>query len=747
MKNISPLRLAFGLVFALTACGDALEYWAPSGSAPLDELPPTHAEEGGVATHDATASSIVADATSDASVPDVVTPADGSAPKVCAVRPPITPPGPRLVSRQVTGSGACAPTTLGQAIDAVYALFPSFADITYLHDPSQLTVGDGSRIHAFATPSGGFAIVIYRGSGDCPAGCTDNEYWYFETDASCTVKQIGQFHPMYTSSPGGGCLSIVGAPMWATPLPYPATSFCNADNAARDISGTHALCTNGYSGTCAFPATAQKAFSGDLQLVIAQTADLSKGTVTITGTGNALVDGVALDATFTRRRLQARKSVSNLPAKCLAEHTIDLDLDLDGDAPGKLLVHEARSAPDCADGGSYIPYCKASTTIQLYPPVTPATTAVCSPGVHQCIGNVSQTCDATGHWGGGPTCPIACIEGVCAECVPGTKDCLGNVPRTCDAMGHWQPLAPCTHACGGGVCGSACTGDCTCVDGVCPPAAIASNAARYVVDADDVYWTPSSPAWLNPNPATSGSLQKAPLTGGPPSVLAQMERFGLEIAVDASHVYWAEASFNTQGTVKRVPLDGGAPATLATSPRPYGLSVDASGVYWTSSLGFTKSPLEGGTATTVGPPIGPFALDAANVYWANGGGDIFKMPRDGGTPVRIATGQSYSSTVVVDATRVYWTSAPSVRAAPIGGGPVETLATNRTDAQWIAVDATNVYWAENAYSSFDGAVMTMPLTGGTPTMLAARQFQPSRVTVNGTHVFWMTGSTVMSVAK
>ncbi|MBI2391996.1 MAG: hypothetical protein HYV09_20560 [Deltaproteobacteria bacterium] len=141
--------------------------------------------------------------------PSDVGPSDGG-PVTCPKPKAVAPPGPRLTAETAKGSGVCAGRTLGQAIDAAYAAMPSLKDITVLYDPEKV-MSDGSFVHAFQKPDGGFAIVFKRGGGDCPAGCTENEYWYFETDAACATKQVGHYLPTW----GSGCVNVVGAPLGA----------------------------------------------------------------------------------------------------------------------------------------------------------------------------------------------------------------------------------------------------------------------------------------------------------------------------------------------------------------------------------------------------------------------------------------------------------------------------------------------------------------------------------------------------
>ena len=60
-------------------------------------------------------------------------------------QPPVeAPPGPPVVDAQTAGSGACAARTLGQVLQAVYALQPDLADITAIHDATVPTLSSES---------------------------------------------------------------------------------------------------------------------------------------------------------------------------------------------------------------------------------------------------------------------------------------------------------------------------------------------------------------------------------------------------------------------------------------------------------------------------------------------------------------------------------------------------------------------------------------------------------------------------
>ncbi|MBI2391997.1 MAG: hypothetical protein HYV09_20565 [Deltaproteobacteria bacterium] len=110
-------------------------------------------------------------------------------------------------------------------------------------------------------------------------------------------------------------------------------------------------------------------FTTDLTVKIAQTpSDLSRGTVTVFGTGHPKIDGVPFDATFSRRRLTVAKSYSNLPAKCPDQWSFNLELDFEGViVPGRLQFSESH-AVGCSETTGGGTYCKGQVYAQLFAP-------------------------------------------------------------------------------------------------------------------------------------------------------------------------------------------------------------------------------------------------------------------------------------------------------------------------------------------------------------------------------------------
>ncbi|MEO8903584.1 MAG: hypothetical protein ABI627_18850 [Polyangiaceae bacterium] len=346
------IEAGFSVVWCLATAFAA----ACGGSAVQSPSYGVDAGEAGAAG-DASSSSTGGGAAAGAGGSDAVAGAPGNA---CQQRQDL-PPGVATVRLSKLGSGVCAGTTLADAIAQVRALRPDLSDVTELYASNPDVGGDGSYIYAFAEAGGGFALAFKRGGGDCPAGCTVNDYWYFETDAACQIQAVGETHSEELCTPADQ------QPRWGVPAAVAPRYICGADLSPVQLSGEYNLVACGTAEACS-PVGGQKrspprVLPSTLSLSIQQDpSDLSQGTVTLSGTGEALLDAQPFPATFDRQSFIVHAEYSNLPSTCPEQWQFDFSYDFEGFGARTLSFVQTQT-PDCAKAPAA--YCKGAVSATL----------------------------------------------------------------------------------------------------------------------------------------------------------------------------------------------------------------------------------------------------------------------------------------------------------------------------------------------------------------------------------------------
>lgn len=408
-------------------------------------------------------------------------------------------------------------------------------------------------------------------------------------------------------------------------------------------------------------------------------------------------------------------------------------------------------------------------------------------------GVVDDGCGGTidcGTCGGGLVC-LGCDPGMTCSAPPGTGFCT---PQTCKSLGFTcgcsgdgcggslycgfcsggqlciDGACSCPLVCGGscvdpntdashcGSCGTSCASGETCEAGLCLTVLVSGlqNAGAIAVDGSTVYWTDESGCWNGHGSGnTTGRVMRVSSGGGTPVTLAWGQASPQwSIAVDGASVFWTNFD-SGGGQTMRLPKGGGTSVTLASSGtgNPWGISVDATSVYWAirDQNAVVSVPIGGGAVSTLAamqPLPGSTAVDATFLYWTTfgtdgmgGSGTVMKVPKSGGTPVTLVSGQSPGS-VAVDATSVYWLSG-GVQKVPLSGGTPSTLATGGTDygSGGIALDGAYVYWGNGQ------DMMKVPKSGGASVTLATGQPVVGGVAVDAKSVYWTTGDAVKKTLK
>jgi hypothetical protein len=209
-------------------------------------------------------------------------------------------------------------------------------------------------------------------------------------------------------------------------------------------------------------------------------------------------------------------------------------------------------------------------------------------------------------------------------------------------------------------------------------------------------------------------------------------------------------------------LEGGCGiVTLEKGGGPSYVAVDDTNVYWTSTGSCTvtdggatvstglvmKVPKAGGTPVTLASgQLEPQAIatDGMNVYWVNNvgagcaasGGAVLRLAPDGGTVTTVAASQTSAKFVALDSTSVYWTTSDDIMSAPLlamGDPTPTTLASGQGASAGLALSGESVYWAQ---ASGAGKVLGVPVAGGAVVTLTTAGSGCVGFTADGTNVYW-----------
>jgi Abnormal spindle-like microcephaly-assoc'd, ASPM-SPD-2-Hydin len=209
-----------------------------------------------------------------------------------------------------------------------------------------------------------------------------------------------------------------------------------------------------------------------------------------------------------------------------------------------------------------------------------------------------------------------------------------------------------------------------------------------------LYWTATTPN------AVTSTIWESGLDGSNPQILLPTPGQLFGIAVDASHIYWADTS---GGTINEANLDGSNPHPLVTGQnQPAGIAVDASHIYWTNQdnggIGtIGESGLDGSSphAIVTGLPVpGGIAVDASHIYWTEvTRGTIGEANLDGGNPHTIVSGENRPFGVTVDGSHLYWadhyatgvSGAGTINEADLNGSGPHVIVTGQTGPTMVAV--------------------------------------------------------------
>ncbi len=179
---------------------------------------------------------------------------------------------------------------------------------------------------------------------------------------------------------------------------------------------------------------------------------------------------------------------------------------------------------------------------------------------------------------------------------------------------------------------------------------------------------------------------------------------------------------------------------------PRDLQTDGTHLYWLNEgrraegkSGLFKMPKDGGDVVELASGRGIFALafDADSVYFLVPENlSVHKVPKSGGAATTLATEQEGLSAIAVDESHVYWAGAEGVFRVAKSGGRVETVAQNLSVPNGLFVDGQHAYW----YSPMAGKLARVVKKGGKPTPLVSEDVTLHTFFIDDAWLYWSFGS-------
>lgn len=343
--------------------------------------------------------------------------------------------------------------------------------------------------------------------------------------------------------------------------------------------------------------------------------------------------------------------------------------------------------------------------------------------------------------------------GVCGN-ICATGAACSNSACTC-GTGYNETLEACNGACvdvsrdptNCGTCGTRCTPanvyqSANCVESACRysnRAVISSSVSTIAIDDTYLYFVVQGTGIRR---VTKGTTAETPVT-----LIADTTAFG--IAVDATTIFWTSST-----GIFKCPLSGCVGSPKAVSDLPSSQShiiVDDTNFYWTLQYGdgINKCPKTGCDDAPVlmtsqydaAMAVGPSSLFVVGVYYPYNISAITLT--DPPTPSIVTTSVVYSSGVAYHAGQIYWNSSTGIATCDPTSCIPKLLAatpTGYSGSIFLAADDTAVVWTADGVHETSLATATDKVIGD----ISSTAYQ---VLLDANNVYWVSADGVSWAAR
>jgi len=220
-------------------------------------------------------------------------------------------------------------------------------------------------------------------------------------------------------------------------------------------------------------------------------------------------------------------------------------------------------------------------------------------------------------------------------------------------------------------------------------------------------------------------------------ILSDKEDHPSKIVTDGDAVYFITggtvASMN-EGTnnIKKISLKDGTVSVLVKGGKIIPdemLAVDDKFLYWSDGGNIMRVPKDGGESEKIipgAPKPDEIVMDDENFYWVIWGGEgsppspLMVAPKSGGTPKELTPRYSGTSGISIDRDNVYWMTGDGIKKISKKGGEVIDVYRNTSKSPSLGLlqDKDNFYFAQMNRRG-QSALMKLSKQSGEATQLAA----------------------------